>query len=173
LPPIAKLSSQEAMQQFLAGYTAKLAGTERGIKTPEATFSACFGAPFLPRHPQVYADLLNELMAKHNTRCFLLNTGWTGGAYGVGKRISLSITRALLQAVISGALDSVAMRVDENFGFSVPRHVEGLDDRLLNPRQSWSDGAAYDVAAKNLVALFAKTNARFSVSKPTTRQAAE
>jgi phosphoenolpyruvate carboxykinase (ATP) len=173
LPPIAKLNPEEAMQQFLSGYTAKLAGTERGVKAPEATFSACFGAPFLPRHPQVYADLLKELMAKHNTRCFLLNTGWTGGAYGVGKRMALSTTRTLLQAAISGALDNVETRRDENFGFAVPLHIEGVDDTVLNPRQSWSDGSAYDAAAKNLVALFAKAKARSSKSEILTRQAAE
>lgn len=173
LPPIAKLNAEEAMQQFLAGYTAKLAGTERGVKTPEATFSACFGAPFLPRHPQVYADLLKELMAKHNTRCFLLNTGWTGGAYGVGKRIALSTTRALLQAAITGGLDHVAMRQDENFGFAVPLHIDGVEDATLNPRASWDDGAAYDAAAKNLVAMFAKANARYAKAPLLIRQAAE
>ncbi len=173
LPAIAKLNPDEAMQQFLAGYTAKLAGTERGVKTPEATFSACFGAPFLPRHPQVYADLLKELMAKHNTRCFLLNTGWTGGAYGVGKRMALSTTRALLHAAISGGLDDVAIRQDENFGFAVPLHVEGVEDSVLNPRTSWDDGAAYDVAAKNLLAMFTKAKVKYAKAPTLNQQAAE
>ncbi len=173
LPPIAKLTPEEAMQQFLAGYTAKLAGTERGVKSPEATFSACFGAPFLPRHPQVYADMLKEMMAKHNTHCFLLNTGWTGGAYGVGQRMALATTRKLLDAALSGGLDGAEMRIDENFGFAVPLHVAGVEDHLLNPRQSWSDGVAYDVAAQKLVELFAKAKAKFVQRPVMVQQAAE
>ncbi len=173
LPPIAKLNPEEAMQQFLAGYTAKLAGTERGVKSPEATFSACFGAPFLPRHPQVYADMLKDLMAKHNTRCFLVNTGWTGGAYGVGKRIALATTRKLLDAALSGALDDAETRIDKNFGFEVPLHVEGVASSVLNPRQSWSDENAYDAAAQNLVKLFAQAKAKFSQRPVLVQQAAE
>jgi len=173
LPPIAKLNPEEAMQQFLAGYTAKLAGTERGVKSPEATFSACFGAPFLPRHPQVYADMLKDLMAKHNTRCFLVNTGWTGGAYGVGKRIALATTRQLLDAALSGALDDAETRIDKNFGFEVPLHVAGVASSVLNPRQSWSDENAYDAAAQNLVRLFAQAKAKFSQRPVLVQQAAE
>jgi phosphoenolpyruvate carboxykinase (ATP) len=173
LPPIALLNTEEAMQQFLAGYTAKLAGTECGVKIPEATFSACFGAPFLPRHPQVYAILLQEMMALHNTRCYLLNTGWTGGAYGVGSRIPLAVTRKLLQAAHSGALDHAPTRRDENFGFAVPMMVAGVDDQLLNPRSCWADASAYDDAAKNLAALYARALAKFSDRQREVLQAAE
>jgi phosphoenolpyruvate carboxykinase (ATP) len=173
LPPIAMLNAEEAMQQFLAGYTAKLAGTECGVKTPEATFSACFGAPFLPRHPQVYASLLQEMMARHNTRCYLLNTGWTGGAYGIGSRMPLSVTRKLLQAALSGALDHAPTRRDENFGFAVPVMVAGVDDQLLNPRASWTNASDYDAAAKNLAALYARALAKFSDCQKEVLQAAE
>jgi phosphoenolpyruvate carboxykinase (ATP) len=175
LPPIAKLNSEQAMQQFLAGYTAKLAGTELGVKSPQATFSACFGAPFLPRHPQVYADMLKELMQKHKVHCFLLNTGWTGGAYGVGSRMKLTDTRKLLDAALSGALDHAPTRSDPVFGFEVPVMVAGVDDKLLNPRESWSDKKAYDAAAINLAQLYEKTWAKFNadVSAPAPLQAAE
>lgn len=173
LPPIAKLNPEEAMQQFLLGYTAKLAGTEHGVKNPEATFSACFGAPFLPRHPLVYADMLKELMAKHNAQCFLLNTGWTGGAYGVGQRIPLATTRKILNAALSGALDDVATRVDENFGFTVPLHVEGVEDHILDPRQCWRDHADYDRAARHLVELFVQAKAKFAFVPVLKQQAAE
>ena len=156
LPPLAKLNAEQAMDMYLAGYTAKLAGTERGVKQPEATFSACFGAPFLPRHPKVYATMLGELMATHNARCFLLNTGWTGGAYGTGSRIKLSQTRAMLAAILSGQLDNASYRIDENFGFSVPLEVHGVDLKLLNPRHCWSDTSAYDAAANNLSSMFEK-----------------
>jgi phosphoenolpyruvate carboxykinase (ATP) len=173
LPPIAKLNSDEAMKQFLAGYTAKLAGTELGIKTPQATFSACFGAPFLPRHPLVYADMLKHLIAQHDARCFLINTGWIGGAYGVGSRIPLAVTRKLLDAVLSGALDYAPTRLDENFGFEVPLMVAGVDNQLLNPRQSWSDPLAYDLAAKNLVELYANALKKISKKHSEFLQAAE
>ena len=154
LPPLAKLNAEQAMDMYLAGYTAKLAGTERGVKHPEATFSACFGAPFLPRHPRVYAAMLGELMAKHKVRCFLLNTGWTGGAFGTGSRIKLAETRAMLSAILSGQLDRASYRIDENFGFSVPLEVQGVDSKLLNPRDCWSDASAYEAAAENLNAMF-------------------
>ena len=173
LPPIAKLNTEQALQQFLAGYTAKLAGTERGVKSPEATFSACFGAPFLPRHPQVYAELLRDLITKHGTQCFLVNTGWTGGAYGTGTRMPLSVTRRLLQAAISGELDQTELRVDENFGLLVPTHVEGVDDTLLNPRLTWADANAYDIAAKALALNFAKALSRFKQDVPVQILAAE
>jgi phosphoenolpyruvate carboxykinase (ATP) len=173
LPPIAKLDVEEAMQMFLAGYTAKLAGTERGVKTPEATFSACFGAPFLPRHPQTYAKLLRQLMAQHNSQCFLLNTGWTGGSYGIGTRIPLAVTRKLLGAALSGALDHAPTRRDENFGFAVPLTIAGVDDRLLTPRDCWANPTAYDAAAHSLAQQFAKTLEKFSAAQSETRQAAE
>ena len=173
MPPIAKLDPQQAMNMYLAGYTAKLAGTERGVKEPEATFSACFGAPFLPRHPNVYAKMLGELMTAHNARCFLINTGWTGGAYGVGKRIALGVTRQLLAAALSGQIDKAAMRVDENFGFAVPVEISGVEPKLLDPRQSWADGQAYDAAAKNLAGLFTKALGKFAKKEPRQLQAAE
>jgi phosphoenolpyruvate carboxykinase (ATP) len=156
LPPIAKLSTEEAVKYFLMGYTAKLAGTESGVKNPEATFSTCFGAPFLPCHPQVYANMLQDLMTKHNTRCFLLNTGWTGGAYGVGKRMALSTTRKILHAALSGALDEADMRRDKIFGFAVPLEIDGVDAQVLNPRSSWLDPEAYEKAAQTLATQFAK-----------------
>lgn len=173
LPPIAKLNTEQALQQFLAGYTAKLAGTERGVKSPEATFSACFGAPFLPRHPKIYAELLRDLITQHGTQCYLVNTGWTGGAYGIGTRMPLSVTRRLLQAALSGELDKTALRVDENFDLLVPEHVAGVDDRLLNPRCTWADANAYDAAAKTLVANFAKALSRFKLNPPAQVLAAE
>jgi phosphoenolpyruvate carboxykinase (ATP) len=154
LPPLAKLSPEQAMDIYLAGYTAKLAGTERGVKQPEATFSACFGAPFLPRHPKVYATMLGTLMAKHNVRCYLLNTGWTGGAYGVGSRIKLSDTRVMLAAILEGRLDDAQFRIDENFELAVPLAVPGVDTKLLNPRDCWQDKSAYDDAATNLSLQF-------------------
>jgi phosphoenolpyruvate carboxykinase (ATP) len=155
LPPVARLSPAQAMQQFLIGYTAKLAGTERGVTTPQATFSACFGAPFLPRPPETYAALLRKLVQQHGTQCYLLNTGWTGGAYGTGKRMSLGVTRAILKAVLAGDVSEAPCRKDENFGFDVPLTIEGVDAKLLDPRQSWSDGASYDAAALDLRAKFA------------------
>jgi phosphoenolpyruvate carboxykinase (ATP) len=173
LPPIAKLSPEQAMQQFLAGYTAKLAGTEVGVKSPQATFSACFGAPFLPLHPLVYAEMLKDLTQKHQTRCFLLNTGWTGGAYGVGSRMKLADTRKLLQAALLGTLDQTPMRVDTFFDFEVPLKVEGIDDKILDPRQTWASGKEYDAAAEKLAQLYDKTWAKFEVDPPAKMMAAE
>jgi phosphoenolpyruvate carboxykinase (ATP) len=164
LPPVAKLSPQEAMQYFLMGYTAKLAGTEHGVKNPEAVFSACFGAPFLPRHPLVYAEMLEKLLAKNNARCILLNTGWAGGAYGTGKRIALSTTRRILQAAMRGELDNTEMRVDPIFGLASPVHIEGVASDILDPRKSWHDQAAYDIAAQNLASLFDVAKAKFKLS---------
>ena len=154
LPPLARLSTEQAMDIYLAGYTAKLAGTERGVKQPEATFSACFGAPFLPRHPKIYAAMLGELMAKHNARCFFLNTGWTGGAYGIGSRIKLADTRVMLAAILDGQLDNAPCRIDENFGLAVPMAVQGIEAKLLNPRACWQDRQAYDDAADQLRSMF-------------------
>lgn len=173
LPPIAKLTTEQALRQFLAGYTAKLAGTERGVKSPEATFSACFGAPFLPRHPQVYAELLRNLITTHGTQCYLVNTGWTGGAFGTGTRMPLSVTRRLLQAALSGELDQAEMRADENFDLLVPRHIQGVDDRLLNPRLTWADPEAYDASAKKLARDFVKALNRFNAEVPSQILAAE
>ncbi|MFZ5677907.1 MAG: phosphoenolpyruvate carboxykinase [Pseudomonadota bacterium] len=161
MPPIAKLTPSQAMYHFLSGYTAKVAGTERGVVEPQATFSACFGAPFLPRHPSVYGALLRDLIARHDVQCWLVNTGWTGGSYGQGKRMPIADTRALLDAALSGALDKQPMRKDAHFGFEVPLAVTGVDARLLNPRDTWADKAAYDAQAHKLVQMFIKNFARF------------
>jgi phosphoenolpyruvate carboxykinase (ATP) len=170
LPPLAKLTEEQAMYHFMSGYTAKVAGTERGITEPVATFSACFGAPFLPLHPTVYGEMLAERMRKHKVPCYLVNTGWTGGGYGVGKRIPLAVTRALIKAAVSGTLDKVETRRDENFGFAVPMAVEGVETKLLNPRSCWADGKTYDAAADKLVGLFTENFKKFEVQA---RMAAE
>ena len=161
LPPLAKLSSEQAMYHFMSGYTAKVAGTERGIKEPQATFSSCFGAPFLTRHPSVYGSLLQDLMQRHQVPCYLLNTGWTGGGFGVGKRFPLSVTRKLLGTILSGAIDGLTMRNDPNFGFAVPVSVDGVAPSYLDPRTNWHDGKAYDAAALKLVDLFSENFKKF------------
>jgi phosphoenolpyruvate carboxykinase (ATP) len=156
LPPIAKLTPQQAMYHYLSGYTAKVAGTEQGVVEPLATFSTCFGAPFIPRHPSVYGNLLRDLIARHDVKCWLVNTGWTGGAYGVGNRMPIKATRALLAAAMNGGLDDAEYRTDPHFGFAVPKSVEGVDDKILNPRETWADKKAYDAQARNLVSMFVK-----------------
>ena len=162
LPPIAKMSPSQAMYHFLSGYTAKVAGTEKGVSgDPQATFSTCFGAPFMPRHPAVYGDLLRKLIAEHNTDCWLVNTGWTGGQYGVGHRMPIKATRALLNAALSGKLRNVKMRRDEIFGFEVPVEMEGVDSKILDPRSTWADTAEYDKKAKALVGMFADNFAQY------------
>ena len=149
------------MYHFLSGYTAKVAGTERGVVEPQATFSACFGAPFLPRHPSVYGALLRDLIARHKAQCWLVNTGWTGGPYGQGQRMPIAATRALLDAALSGSLDKAPMRKDPHFGFEVPLAVQGIDAKLLSPRDTWADKAAYDAQAHKLVQMFIKNFAKF------------
>jgi phosphoenolpyruvate carboxykinase (ATP) len=161
LPPLAKLSAEQAEYHFLSGYTAKLSGTECGVVEPQATFSACFGAPFLPRHPTAYADMLRDLIRQHDVPCYLVNTGWTGGAYGVGKRFPLAVTRELVKAAVSHSLDNSKMRRDETFGFDVPVEVAGVDSHYLNPRDSWADAKAYDAAAMKLLGLFRENFKRF------------
>ena len=162
LPPIAKLTPSQAMYHFLSGYTAKVAGTEKGMGSePQATFSACFGAPFMPRHPSVYGNLLRELVAKHDVDCWLVNTGWTGGKYGVGSRMPIHATRALLYAALSGALKGQPMRTDPTFGFQVPLSLPGVDSKILNPRETWADPAAYDAQARALVEMFNKNFSKF------------
>ncbi len=152
LPPVARLTPEEAMKMFLAGYTAKVAGTEVGVKEPQATFSACFGAAFLPQPPKVYGELLKELLEKHFVSAFLVNTGWTGGPYGVGHRMPIAATRAIVRAALSGELDHAEMRVDPIFGFHVPVHIEGVEDSLLDPRSTWADPSGYDATAQKLAA---------------------
>lgn len=154
LPPLARLSPEQAMYHFLSGYTAKVAGTEKGITEPQATFSACFGAPFMSRHPSEYGDLLQKLIKQHDVKIWLVNTGWTGGAYGTGNRMPIKATRALLEAALSGALNDAPMRTDENFGLEVPLSVANVDTQLLTPRETWADTAAYDTQAKKLAAMF-------------------
>ena len=166
LPPIARLTPEQAMYHFLSGYTAKVAGTEIGVTEPEATFSTCFGAPFMPRHPSVYGNLLKERIALGGVQCWLLNTGWTGGKYGVGNRMPIKATRALLNAALDGNLDNVEFRTDPNFGFDVPVHVPvlaeaGIDQTILDPRSTWADKGEYDATAARLVQLFIDNFAEF------------
>jgi len=155
LPPIARLTPAQAMYHFLSGFTSKVAGTEQGVTEPQPTFSTCFGAPFMPRRPEVYGKLLQAKIAKHGATCWLVNTGWTGGAYGTGQRMPIKATRALLTAALDGSLAGAEFRRDPNFGFEVPVAVPGVDAGLLNPRMTWADGAAYDSQAVKLVAMFA------------------
>ena len=162
LPPIARLTPDQAMYHFLSGYTAKVAGTEIGVTEPEATFSTCFGAPFMPRHPSVYGNLLKKRIAEGEVDCWLVNTGWTGGKYGVGKRMPIKETRALLEAALDGSLKSAKFRKDPNFGFDVPVAVPGVDSSILDPRGTWADPADYDRTAAKLVDLFVQNFAEFA-----------
>ena len=154
LPPIASLSIEQAMYHFLSGYTAKVAGTERGVTEPTATFSTCFGAPFMPLPPSSYARMLGDRLERHGSRAWLVNTGWTGGPYGVGKRMSLSATRTLLRAALAGAIDDAPMATEPHFGLRIPTAVPGVDAALLDPRRTWADPAAFDAAASSLVEMF-------------------
>jgi phosphoenolpyruvate carboxykinase (ATP) len=154
LPPIARLSREQAMFYFLSGFTAKLAGTEIGVTEPQPTFSACFGAPFLPQPPSVYARLLGERLEQHGATVWLVNTGWTGGPFGEGERMPIAATRALLDAALAGELDDAEYRTDELFGFDVPVEVPGVDAKLLHPRSTWRDQDAYDRKARELARMF-------------------
>ncbi|MGB3386749.1 MAG: phosphoenolpyruvate carboxykinase [Pseudaminobacter sp.] len=161
MPPIAKLTPAQAMYHFLSGYTAKVAGTEKGVTEPEATFSTCFGAPFMPRHPSEYGNLLRQLIAEHDVDCWLVNTGWTGGAYGTGKRMPIKATRALLAAALDGSLKNAEFRTDANFGFAVPVAVAGVDTAILDPRSTWADKQGYDAQARKLVGMFVDNFGKF------------
>lgn len=161
MPPIARLTPEQAMYHFLSGYTAKVAGTEKGVTEPEATFSTCFGAPFMPRHPTEYGNLLRDLIAKHEVDCWLVNTGWTGGAYGIGRRMPIKATRALLTAALTGELKKAEFRTDENFGFAVPVAVPDVDSAILDPRSTWADAQAYDAQAQKLVNMFIANFTKF------------
>ena len=161
LPPIARLTPDQAMYHFLSGYTARVAGTEIGVTEPDATFSTCFGAPFMPRHPSVYGNLLKERIAKGGVDCWLVNTGWTGGQYGVGSRMPIKVTRALLNAALDGSLKNAEFRKDPYFGFDVPVAVPGVDSTILDPRATWPDPAQYDAAARKLVSMFIENFAQF------------
>jgi phosphoenolpyruvate carboxykinase (ATP) len=161
LPPISALTPAQAMYHFLSGYTAKVAGTERGVVEPEATFSTCFGAPFMALHPSVYAGLLGEKIARHRARAWLLNTGWTGGPYGVGHRIRLPHTRAMLRAALEGKLDGVETKEDPFFGLRVPTSCPGVPPEILDPRATWRDAGAYDAQARKLAGMFDGNFAQF------------
>ncbi len=161
LPPIARMTAAQAMYHFLSGFTSKVAGTEQGVTEPQPTFSTCFGAPFMPRRPEVYGKLLQAKIARHGATCWLVNTGWTGGAYGTGRRMPIKATRALLTAALDGSLNAVKFRKDVNFGFEVPVSVPGVEDTLLDPRQTWADKAAYDAQAQKLVNMFADNFAQY------------
>ena len=154
LPPISKLTKEQAMYHFLSGYTSKLAGTERGITSPEATFSTCFGSPFLPLHATVYAEMLGSKIDEHEVEVFLVNTGWTGGAYGVGKRMKLAYTRTMVRAAIKGELQNVQTQQEAVFGLSIPQEIPGVPSEVLNPRDAWADKAAYDTKANELAQKF-------------------
>jgi phosphoenolpyruvate carboxykinase (ATP) len=166
LPPVARLTKEQAMYHFLSGYTSKLAGTERGVTEPKATFSTCFGAPFLPLHPGVYVKMLGEKIDNHHVQVYLVNTGWSGGPYGVGQRIELAYTRAIISAVLNGGMDDADYAPDPFFGLMVPAQVEGVPAHILNPWQTWADSQAYDHAARELAARFARNISRFTDVPP-------
>ena len=161
LPPISKLSKEQAMYHFLSGYTSKLAGTERGVTSPQATFSTCFGSPFLPLDASRYAEMLGEKIEKHDAKVFLVNTGWTGGEYGVGKRMALKHTRTMVRAALAGKLKDVETETNEVFGLAMPTAIEGVPSEVLNPRNAWADTAAYDKKANELADLFRENFKKF------------
>jgi len=161
LPPISRLTPEQAAYHFISGYTAKVAGTEIGVKEPQATFSACFGEPFMPMHPGVYADLLSTKMEEHGANAWLINTGWSGGAYGVGKRMKIRYTRAMLNAAMDGDLDNVEYVVDPRFGFEVPVECPNVPAEILQPRNTWADTASFDMTADKLAAMFNENFARY------------
>lgn len=166
LPPIARLSQAQAMYYFLSGYTAKVAGTERGVTEPQATFSACFGGPFMALSPIVYAEMLGDRLRRHGATVWLINTGWSGGPAGQGQRIRIDYTRAMVSAAVTGALDEVPMRTGPIFGLTVPRSVPGVPDEVLTPRQTWSDQAAYDAQTRRLAGMFAENFKAFADQVP-------
>jgi phosphoenolpyruvate carboxykinase (ATP) len=166
LPPIARLTHEQALFYFLSGYTAKVAGTEIGVTEPQATFSTCFGAPFWPQPPAVYAELLGERLERHGSVVWLVNTGWTGGPHGQGERMPIAATRAMLHAALAGKLDDGEFRTDDVFGFDVPQSVPGVDERLLEPRSTWRDPEEYDVQAAKLAQMFLENFEKFGDSVP-------
>ena len=166
MPPLAKLNPHEAMYHFLAGYTARVAGTEKGVTEPSATFSTCFGAPFLPLHPVVYAKLLVEKIAQHGSKVWLVNTGWTGGSYGIGKRMSISYTREMINAILNAKLDDIPTRTDPFFGVQVPEYCPGIPNDVLDPRNTWDDGHNYDEQARKLGNMFIENFQQFESDVP-------
>jgi len=173
MPPIAKLTGAEAMYHFLSGYTAKVAGTERGLAGPEATFSTCFGAPFMPRHPSVYGNLLRRLIAEHGVDCWLVNTGWTGGGVGTGRRMPIRVTRRLLSAALDGSLAQASFRKDPYFGFSVPTEVPGVETHVLRPETTWASQSLFAETATRLVGMFKENFRRFEAHVDDDVRAAE
>jgi phosphoenolpyruvate carboxykinase (ATP) len=172
LPPIAKLTHDQAQYHFLSGYTAKLAGTEVGVKEPKATFSTCFGAPFMPRHPATYAQMLGDRLEEHVAQAWLVNTGWTGGPFGIGERMNINHTRSMVRAALSGALDSVPTRLDPTFGVAVPTSCPNVPSEFLDPRSTWADKDAYDHQAAKLAAMFAANFAQYEGHVPDAVRAA-
>jgi phosphoenolpyruvate carboxykinase (ATP) len=164
LPPVSRLTKQQAMYHFLSGYTAKVAGTEAGVTEPQATFSTCFGAPFLPLRPRVYAEMLGRRMEEHSAQCWLVNTGWHKGPFGVGSRIDLRFTRAMVRAIVDGKLTNAEFQTESSFGLSIPKAVPDVPSDLLSPRNMWADKAAYDQKAADLSAQFHKNFEKFEVS---------
>jgi phosphoenolpyruvate carboxykinase (ATP) len=181
MPPIAKLDASQAMYHFLSGYTAKVAGTEKGVTEPQATFSTCFGAPFMPRHPSVYGNMLRDLIARHHVDCWLVNTGWTGGKFGTGRRMPIRATRRLLAAALDGSLNKASFRTDPYFGLAVPTSVPGVEPHILNPVKTWQSKAEFAETAKRLVQMFRDNFVKFEPhvdaevkdAAPTIRIAAE
>jgi phosphoenolpyruvate carboxykinase (ATP) len=171
LPPIAKLTPAQAMYYFLSGYTAKVAGTERGVTEPQPTFSACFGAAFLVLHPTKYAAMLGKLLREHGSNVWLINTGWSGGAYGTGKRIKLAYTRAIVNAALAGDLDKTNTETDPFFGLATPVEVKGVPAEVLNPRRTWPDKTAYDAQAKKLAGMFRQNFEKFGSVDPAIKNA--
>jgi len=171
LPPVAKLSPEQAMYYFLSGYTSKLAGTEIGIKEPQTTFSTGFGEPFLPRPAKIYAELLREKIVKHNTNVYMINTGWSGGPYGVGSRISIAHTRAIVRAAITGKLEDTIFEPQPIFGIGMPESCPGVPDEILNPRNTWEDKAAYDATLRKLAEAFVKNFSRYEADMPEVKAA--
>ena len=162
LPPISLLTPEQAMYYFLSGYTAKVAGTEKGIKEPQATFSTCFGGPFMVHHPMVYANLLREKIEKHGSRCWLVNTGWTGGPYGVGSRIKISYTRAMIESMLKGDLDKVSFIQDQLFELRIPQECPGVPAEILQPRNTWPSSDGFDVQALKLATMFKQNFSQFA-----------
>ena len=162
LPPISRLTPDQAAYHFISGYTAKVAGTEVGVKEPQATFSACFGEPFMPMHPGVYADLLSSKMAEHGATAWLINTGWSGGAYGVGSRMKIRHTRAMLNAALDGDLDNVEFVKDDRFGFEIPLACPNVPSEVLQPRSTWENKEAFDATADKLATMFNDNFARYA-----------
>ena len=166
LPPVARLTPEQAMYHFISGYTAKVAGTERGVSEPTATFSPCFGAPFMVLHPSAYARLLGEKIRQHGSQCWLVNTGWSGGPYGEGERISIGHTRAIVSAIVERRFEGVSFDRDSTFGLDVPRECPGVPAGVLQPRSTWRDPAAYDDKARDLVRRFTEHFAAYEDVAP-------